>query len=1398
MVVWAPILLAASLATPVTNVVGEGRVPTRIPNGSEEFEVERPRNNAGVVVDAGPFGFSAANRMNATAIMRAIDHCRSIGASKLVLAPGTYMCFDEDHGLVVSNMTDFTLEGDGARLVFRRPTRKLLANSVRIPHDSSVLVTNCERCVVRNFSIDWDWENDPLCDIGIVVAKHEGSEENGSYFDLELPDWPQGHPWYGRPMPIQTMTPINSERTRLTGETPSRLLFGITEGHFGTKMAWLSPHSIRVWPGVREPDQFAAPVNDHYYGPDMNRKTVASMREGVNYRVFHYYYGKNGITMHSGRHVTVEDVRVLGCFGMPIVVDGSQEYGEFRRVVVEPAPGRPCAGTSDGCHVARSKGHLKFTDCVVSFQNDDGLNIHDCFTLGIPDGARRIRVTNSRGAEYLGSQAGNELELFAPNFRPLGWKGRLVDTEGDTLVVDRDLPPLEGEYFIVCDNTFHSDHIVLRGCVFRDTHFREIIQPSHVTVEDCRFIRTGSGFKMGSAHSREFWCEGRGARDVVIRRCVFEHDNALADWSGGDSPVFETYVRFPRPKPYPPGNNVFTSELPDGFDTAFHGDILVEQCRIVDPAGLVFRGNPVSNLIFRDNEIVLTGKRSIRKSTGSFSFGAAKDVFITGNRYRVAPSLGDFEPCIKGDVDGMTVERNTIEREASSPSWSGSQMNAWLKCYQCDIVKISEDGIEIAITGRDSQLYASCDPFVPRGNHFVYIRARTSASGKGQLFWMTKEHDKPSAKRKVDFEFIGDGQWHLYKLKPFWSGISPLIGLRLDFPPCANGTQSAVSEVRVEEEGPELSVDADKLTGVKFKASTLKHEYATIVWGGKEVAGRAQYGFTTAPDGRPHTYWFNLAKLASQGENRGALEWKGVVDYFSVEQLLYGRQFPVCDVEFVSGKPSLPPDPAVIVAQPADAIPRAGRPLELEIVLRNYGTSPVRGLVFSLDGLPDGVAVVRPEDLRPDGEIPGSIGRDTISGSVGPALPNERGFSIVVSDPGEGSFNVGLTVAADGVAPFRTQIPVVVRPSLNLPRADYPPEPKPVSTAPYEVGAVLFPGWTLHKWHAIRSHAPSRKPGLGWYDETNPETVDWQIKHLVENGISWVSVCWFWKNGSQSLNHWMATFPKTRYKRYLKWSVMWANHNPEGSHSEADQEKVARFWIENYFCQPEYMQIDDKPVVTIFRSGNMDRDLGEGGCRRLLDLSRKMARDAGYKGIWFVVVRSPDGVTSSAEIEKYKAQGFDMTCCYTFRGGQSPDMPPPVWGVRQYGDIVARSPYRWRLMWNDGVLPFLPNISTGFDNRPWQGERSGSLGGIALIEGVSVDAFSRLCREAKTFSDESGVRLLQVGPLDEWGEGSIGYPNAEYGFRMLETVRDTFGVKSEGGWPVNYLPEDVELRCPQR
>lgn len=666
--VWALSLCALSAGgaaeRPVTDSQGGDARPVRIPQGAGTFEIERPRPHGGPCVKAAAFGFSTTNRHNGAALNRALAHCRAVKASRLELAPGTYACFDAARGVVVADLVDFTLDGRGAELVFRRPARRHLSNSDRVPDDANLLVSNCVRTLVANVKMDWDWETDPLCDVGVVVGKNPDPSASGAAsFDVELEGWPQGHPWHGRPMPIQTMTPVNADRTRLTGERPNRLLFGLCEGHFGTKMAWLSPTRIRIWPGIKEPGQYYSPNYDVYFGADVNRKTVDGIPLGLRYRLFHSYYGKNGVNLFSNRHVTLEDIDIFSCFGMGVVVDGASEYTQLVRVNVEPKKGRPTSCTSDGHHIARSKGHTKFIDCRIAFQNDDGFNWHDCFTLGVPHGARRLRITQKRGYAYFGAVPGSEIELADAHFRPTGWTAVLRAVEGDDLVFDTPLPALHGEHFLVFDNTYRSDYVVMKGCTVSDTHFREIVQPRHVTIEDCTFLRTGGGMNFLSAHARELWCEGRGAHDVVVRNCRFEHTQTLADWAkGGDWPEFLVRISFPAPLG---SKRLFTTELPAGFDRGFFSDILIENCTFVDSAGLLLQLNLGRNVIFRDNDIVLTGRRPVRPATGGFRLGHVEDVFIEGNRYRCAPGVNVLPKVESAEAArGVVVRGNVLTRTA--------------------------------------------------------------------------------------------------------------------------------------------------------------------------------------------------------------------------------------------------------------------------------------------------------------------------------------------------------------------------------------------------------------------------------------------------------------------------------------------------------------------------------------------------------------------------------------------------------------------------------------------------------------------------------------------------------------------------------------------------------------
>ena len=703
--------------------------------------------------------------------------------------------------------------------------------------------------------------------------------------------------------------------------------------------------------------------------------------------------------------------------------------------------------------------------------------------------------------------------------------------------------------------------------------------------------------------------------------------------------------------------------------------------------------------------------------------------------------------------------------------WHGAALADWTNVTaQCRNVRRTGDGIGGEATGTDSQLTTALrTPFVPRANQTVVLRARTSEGGRGQLFWLREGDADASESRQRPFYFARDNEWHEYRIRPAWRGEKPIVGLRLDFPQELRGGTWEVADIRVEAVGEELNLDTREKTGVRFDLTMPAGvHYCSLVWDGSKGPGK--FGFSPAVDGKRHTYYFDL---------KG--KWKGTVWSFEVAQVRKERVLDVENLEFVAKRPALGADPVVLSARPAEAIPRAGRPLPVEVVVRNFGTEALKDACFVL-----------PDGSRQAVGLGGGDGRDSIDNDMADEPAGERAFRIVFPDPGAGDFAADLLLRGANFAERRFSVSAKVLPSLGLPRADYPPQPRPVGTAPYEIGAFLFPGWTDHRWHAVRSHAPWRKPVLGWYDETKPETIDWQIKHLVENGVSYVFVDWYWNAGHMYLNHWMKAFARAKYRRHLKWSLMWCNHNPPGTHSAEDQRRVTEYWIKNYFADPQYQKIDGKPVVSVWSSGAMEHDWkAKGGCRALLDISREMAKAAGYPDIHFVAVRGDDSERPEV-LKLYEDRGFDATCVYKYMGV----IPGVTCGVdfsRPYKWLADSSYGHWKRLEKNTSLPFLPSLTTGWDDRPWRGENGYE------IYGMNARDFRRICADAKRYSDESGRRMLLMGPLDEWGEGSIGYPNAEHGFGLLEAVRETFGRRdAQGTFPLNYAPEDVGLTCPQR
>ena len=183
-----------------------GTVPRTVPTGCPAFMVDRPREHGGPTVDAADFGVSEAIDDNNATLQRAIDHCRAVGAKKLVLRKGTYRFFGP-RSVVFDSLTDFTFDAQGSTLVFRRAsawrTDELIWQATFHPEDANVFIRNCERCLFTNYNMDWDWRTDPLATFARVTAVNpDEADDSNSSVDFELVDYAE-HPLYPRPMPFQ-------------------------------------------------------------------------------------------------------------------------------------------------------------------------------------------------------------------------------------------------------------------------------------------------------------------------------------------------------------------------------------------------------------------------------------------------------------------------------------------------------------------------------------------------------------------------------------------------------------------------------------------------------------------------------------------------------------------------------------------------------------------------------------------------------------------------------------------------------------------------------------------------------------------------------------------------------------------------------------------------------------------------------------------------------------------------------------------------------------------------------------------------------------------------------------------------------------------------------------------
>jgi hypothetical protein len=756
---------------------------------------------------------------------------------------------------------------------------------------------------------------------------------------------------------------------------------------------------------------------------------------------------------------------------------------------------------------------------------------------------------------------------------------------------------------------------------------------------------------------------------------------------------------------------------------------------------------------------------------------------------------------------GFAQTRDTLPAPASTGrssamvlAWefdSERDLQLWRPNAHLDNVTLASGVLHARAIDWDPFLLCRDVSFEAKPSQYVVIRMRAGQAGIGELFWsgsLEGRYGGLTEEKKLRFSVAGGNQWQEIVLLPFWHPERVIRQLRLDL---YEGSDFEIDWIRILERSqdkapsgvcawtlggdtstwqvypsaPELlapfvELDVGDKTWVAVELASDREGVASILWACRDLPGLRTEEFPIRGDGQPHVYNVPMAGLPA---------WRGRIVAFGI-RLPPEAQTRLNSIRLDS-KPFGPGELAVGYFGFENGVNRAGRPCKLLAQVTNQGGS-TQG--------------IREVNLR------GSPGLSILSAPQSPGHPGiEHGqvarFVWEIRAERPGTYPVHLSFSGKGLLPPDQETMLVFTEAPAIPRAAYVPEPRPVQTD-IDVCAFYFPGWESNaKWDCIRQVAPGRKPLLGYYDEGNPECVDWQIKWAVENGISCFLVDWYWVQGRQQLTHWFDAYRRARYRDYLKVAIMWANHNPPGTHSGADWRKVTEHWIERYFSLPSYYRIDGRPAVFIWNPQGIRSDLGgSAAVRKAFDESQAAVRQAGFGGMTLVAL-GPD--FSESHIRALKEEGYaGVTTYHEWGAGIDGQVTRKLFS---YEDVVRQSPAAWakKNRAADGLV-YYPLVDTGWDSRPWHGYRA------MVIQDRTPGRFEELLQRARTFCEANGKGILIFGPVNEWGEGSYIEPCTEFGFAMLEAVRRTFATEPSTGWPVNVSPADAglgpyEFRTPE-
>lgn len=330
----------------------------------------------------------------------------------------------------------------------------------------------------------------------------------------------------------------------------------------------------------------------------------------------------------------------------------------------------------------------------------------------------------------------------------------------------------------------------------------------------------------------------------------------------------------------------------------------------------------------------------------------------------------------------------------------------------------------------------------------------------------------------------------------------------------------------------------------------------------------------------------------------------------------------------------------------------------------------------------------------------------------------------------------------------------------------------------------------------FKGHRQPKAPLNGEYDQSRPETLEWQAGLAKKFRIDGLAFYHYYSLGSHLLEKPMEVLlanpqidmPFFMYWANEDWRMNWYGHGSKLLwHQEYGRERDWRDHFEYclpFFKDPRYVKFDNRPVFVVYRPQDLVvfHDMAA--------LWNELARENGFDGVYFAA--------TSAHFHGEPIDQIDDPL-YTAVYYREPSYFKSSWngdyGVKvrrvldqtilgKLGHQVIMDPEDydkvWRHILKEEVRPDKEAILGAFPSFDNSGRR-GYLSQVMMHDGP--EKFGRYFAAQYQRGLELGARAVMINAWNEWGEGNHLEPDTHFGYAYLEAVRDAvekFGPEGAG------------------